>query len=576
MAKNELVESLKAGRLNRRMFIGGSIAVTAGALLAACGGDPDQAPADSGSSDQTPTQPPASGGDATPTTVATAVTVGGDDDPVPGGRLVIADPQGDAPLDPYKSSWHSTAHFLVYTSYVAKDTDLEFVPYTFERWETSEDAREVTFTVTPGMTFSDGTPVDAEAIKFAVDRYIDPDLKAPGASAFGPITETVVGDDGMTITFKYDDPYSPLLNGIAGRELPSKAAVEQYGDDFTNNPVGAGPFLVKEQIPGNEILYVRNPDYAWAPPFYKNRGAAYLDEISLKIIKEDATIWAALQSGEVHIGPIAPTFVKEAEAHPDITVIKQLDTGIRYLGMNCSKPPFDNLLVRQAINHAIDREAIVQNALDGYGEVLYTPLAAGIQYSDNEGMKAISYPYDLDAARAKLEEAGYDLSGEVATKDGEPFEVQLMVNNTDFFKRAAQIVQAQLKEIGIKINIQIMEGTALNDATTTGNHEMFLQLYGSTDPNIMFYFFHSSRIRATNRAWYSNPELDELLEAGQKTFDPDEQREIYTKVQEIVVREAPWVVICNPYEFTGVRKEVQGFTLHPQGTFLLHDTWLKQ
>lgn len=571
----EEIVSSGSRRLNRRTFIGASVAVAASALLAACGGDPD-----AGNSGSSGSGGSGSGG-ATPTTgpiptSTTQVGVGdsGGEDPQPGGRLVIADPQGDNPLDPFKTSWHSTAHFLVYTSYVSKDIDLNYVPYTFESWEASPDGKNMTFKVREGMTFSDGTPVNAEAIKYVVDRYTDPERNAPGASAFGPITGTEVVDE-MTIVFKYDAPYSPLLNGLAGREVPSKAAVEQYGDDFTNHPVGAGPYLVKEQIPGNEIIYQRNPDYAWAPPFYKNRGAAYLDEISIKIIKEDATIWAALQSGEVHIGPIASTFVQEAEAFPDITVVKQLDTGIRYLGMNCSKPPFDNPLVRQAISHAVDREAIVANALDGYGEVLYTPLAVNIDFSDNAAMEAISYKYDVEAGRAKLQEAGYDLSGEVAMKDGQPFETTLMVNNTDFFKRAAQIIQAQLKEIGIKVEIQIMEGTALNDATTTGNHQMFLQLYGSTDPNIMFYFFHSSRIRATNRAWFSSPELDQLLEQGQQELDRDKQREIYLKVQEYIVKESPWVILCNPYEFTGVRKEVRGFTLHPQGTYLLHDTWLK-
>lgn len=566
-------------RMHRRKFVGASLATAAGALLAACGGDPDSGESTTDTSSGS-TSTTGSGSASTPKvepTSTTQVGIGdsGDEKPVPGGRLVIADAQGDAPLDPFKTTWHSTAHFLVYTSYVDTDLDLSYIPYTFASWEASADGKDVTFKVAPDITFSDGTPVNAEAIKFNIDTSTDPERHSPGASAYGPIKDVEVVDD-MTVTLKYDVPYAPLLNGLSGREVASKTAFEKWGDDFTNHPVGAGPYLVKQQVPGNEILYTRNPDYKWPPKFYKNRGPAYPDEISLKIIKEDATIWAALQSGDVHIGAIPSTFVKDAEGNDNVTVVKQLDTGIRYLGMNCSKPPFDDPLVRQAIAHAIDRKPIVDNALDGYGEVLYTPLAVNIAYSDNEAMQKISYPYDVAAGKDKLKQAGYDVSGEYATKDGKPFEVQLMVNNTDFFKRAAQIVQAQLKELGIKINIQIMEGTALNDATTTGNHQMFLQLYGSTDPNIMFYFFHSSRKKATNRAWYSTPELDSLLEQGQQSVDPEKQKEIYLKVQETVVKEAPWVVLCNPYEFTGVRKEVRGFTVHPQGGLLLHDAWLKQ
>ena len=574
-------DALRAKRLSRRMFVGTTAALSASMLLAACGGDPDAESDDSGSSGASSTATKAGTG-STPAAGETSEAGATEpaeeeeaEDPVPGGHLVIVDAQGDNPLDPFKTSWHGTSHFLVYTSYVSKNADLEYVPYTFDSWEASEDGTEMTFTITPDMTFTDGTPVDAEAIKNIVEHYADPELKSPGASGFGPLKGIEVVDD-LTVKWLYDAAYAPLLSGISDREVPSWAAYEQFGEDFTNNPVGSGPFIVKEQIAGNEIIYERNPDFAWPEGFFENRGASHLDGVSIKIIKEEATAYAALQSGDVHISAIPTIYVEEAKQNPDLTVIEQLDTGIRYLGMNCSKAPFDDPLVRQAISHAVDRDSIVANALDGYGEVLYTPLSKAISGSDNEGMQAISYAYDVEAGRAKLEEAGWDLSGDVATKDGQPFEVNLMINNADFWKRAAQIIQQQLQEIGVKINIQLMEGTALNDATTTGEHQMFLQLYGATDPSIMYYFFHSSRIKATNRAWYSSPELDAILDEAQIELDLEKQAELYHKVQETVVTEAPWVVLCNPYEFTGVRKEVRGFKLHPEGTYLLHDVWLKQ
>lgn len=127
----------------------------------------------------------------------------------------------------------------------------------------------------------------------------------------------------------------------------------------------------------------------------------------------------------------------------------------------------------------------------------------------------------------------------MAKKDGKDFEVQLMINNADFWSRASQIVQAQLAEVGIKINIQLMEGTALDDATTTGNHQMFLQLYGSTNPSILFYFFSSSRKGATNRTWCSTDELDELLLAAQAELDQDKQEVIVREIQAYIVEAAP-------------------------------------
>jgi peptide/nickel transport system substrate-binding protein len=274
------------------------------------------------------------------------------------------------------------------------------------------------------------------------------------------------------------------------------------------------------------------------------------------------------------------TFIKEAETNPDLTVVKRLEFGMRYLGMNCSKPPFDDPLVRQAVNHGIDREAIVKNAWDGYGEALYTPFAAALDFSDNAGMKKIAYAHDPAMGKENLKQAGYDVSGAVAMKGGQPFEVTLLITNTDFYKRAAQIVQAQLKEIGIRVTIQIMDAVALTDATTTGNHQMFLYMNLQTDPRAsMFTAFHSSRLKATNRAWYSTPELDILLEQGQVEPDRTRAQAIYEKVQEMIVKGAPWVPIGTPYIFTGVRHEVRGFQVHPQANYpypgyLLHDTWL--
>ncbi len=577
-------------RLTRRTLLGGAVAGAAGAILAACGGNPDAVPTSGGAASATsaPGVTGTTGTTAPAANVATAprpatstpqvvtnMAAATDEMPVRGGRLVVADSQGDQPLDPFKSPWHSTAHFLVFTRYVEKAPDLKFVPASFEIWTPSPDNKEITFKVRPGIKFSDGTPLDAAAVKFNIDRFIEPTRKSPGGSAFGPV-KGVEATDAMTVKLRYDAPYAPIYEGLSGREIASPAAVTKYGEDFTNNPVGAGPYIVKKQVPGNSIEYDRNPDYNWPAPFFKNRGPAYLDGVTIRAIKEDATTWAALQAGEVHLGAIPTVYIKDAESNPNITVHKRLDSGIRYLGFNCQKAPFDDVRVRQAISHAIDRPSIVSNALDGYGEVLYTPMASAIAYSDNAAMEKIAYKFDPMMAKSKLREAGYDTTGPVATKNGQPFETTLLVSNTDFFKRAGQIVQAQLKDVGIKVNIQITEGTALNDATVAGTHQMFLQLYGSSDPSIMYYFFHSSRIKATNRAWFSTPEMDKLLDDGQAELDVAKQKEIYTKVQETVVKAAPWVTFCNPYAFTAIRKEVRGLIIHPQGGFLHHDAWLKR
>lgn len=580
--------------INRRIFLGGSVAAAAAAILAACGGNPDAtkptvttvaatpsastpgsavAPTPAATPTSAP-KPPASTLQASGSAAATSTET-----PVPGGRLIIVDPLADQSLDPYKTTSHTEVQFLVYTAYVAKAPDLTYVPYTFESWTTSPDGKEWTFKVRQGIKNSDGSPVDAALLKFIADRMVDPSLKIPGGGMFGPLKSTTVLDP-LTIKFTYNVPYPSLFYGISRAEISSKVAFEQFGADFANHPVGPGPYTVKQQIPGNSIVYDRNPDFNWPPPFYKNRGPAYLDGVTIKIIKDDLTIWNALKAGEVHITPIPTTFINEAQTNPDLTIIKRLEPTIRYIAMNCAKPPFNDPLVRQAVTHAIDRESIVKNAMDGYGEALYTPYPVAMDFADNAGMKKIGYAYDPAMGKEKLKQAGYDVSGAVATKGGQPFEVTLLVLNIDFYKRTGQIVQAQLKEIGIKVNIQVVDRPALVDATLAGTHQMIIQFDNGLDPRYFaFILFHSSRIKVTNYAWYSTPDLDALLEQGQAEPDVTKAQAIYQKVQEMVVKAAPWVPIGDAYVFTGVRKEVKDFQVHPHAFYplpgyLLHDTWL--
>jgi ABC-type transport system substrate-binding protein len=184
---------------------------------------------------------------------------------VPGGRLIIADANGDFPLDPYRTTTLGTAHFLGYTSYVSRAPDLTYVPYTFESWTTSPDGKEWAFKVKQGIINSDGSPVDAALIKFIVDRMVDPKLKVPLAAAFGPVRSTTVLDP-FTIRITCDAPFPSLLDGLAQRAISSQVALEKYGDDFANHPVGPGPYLVRQMITGNQIVYDRNPDYTWPPP----------------------------------------------------------------------------------------------------------------------------------------------------------------------------------------------------------------------------------------------------------------------------------------------------------------------
>ncbi len=489
-----------------------------------------------------------------------------------GGRLVVADAFSNTSLDPFVSSWHSWPHYAIYPTLFARAADLSYVGFLADTWQVSEDSQSLTIHLIDDATFTDGTPIDAAAIKWNLDRYADPDTGASQGADLRDLLEEVEINGDYSFTMHLNSPYAPLFFVLSGLEIVSPTAYEALGpDNFGTSPVGGGPFILKELVTDNYVLLERNPDFTWAPEeLYDHPGPVFLDELQIRFIGEEQTVLAALETGEISVAGIPTQNLADAEANPDIDVhVAQLNQ-IRYVGFNTSKEPWTNPELRRAFAYATDREEFITLAWEGLAEPLYQPLPPTI-WGHNPDLDATAYSFDPARAREILDSLGYvDVDGDGLREDpeGNAWSVPLGTASSDEWRRQAEVLEAQWRDVGIPIEIALMEFSALVDLTTTGNHDLFLLLYGYSDPSILTYFFDPSRKGGSNRAWFSTDELTQLLIDADTQLNPELRYEAVTAASQYIIDASPWVFLAVPPALTGVREELEGWWIHPDLSFM--------
>jgi peptide/nickel transport system substrate-binding protein len=511
--------------------------------------------------------------------VSFAVNAQDEDGDGRGGRLVVADASSNTSLDPFVSSWHSWPHYALYSTLFSRDENLEYIGFLADTWEIGEGGTTLTINLIDFATFTDGTPIDAEAIAWNLRKYSNPDTGASqGADLVGLLEEVeVLGD--YSLTLHLASSYAPLFYTLSGLEIVSPTAYEELGvDNFGTNPVGGGPFMLEELNTDNYILLKKNPDFNWAPPeLYEHPGPVYLDELQILFIGEDQTILSALETGEVTLAGIPTQNIADVEANTDITVDQAYLTEIRYAGFNTSKAPWDNVELRRAFAYATNREEFALLAWDGLAVPLYQPLPPTI-WGHNPELDATSYHYDPELAAQMLDELGYvDVNGDGLREDpeGNEWVVPLATSSTDEWRRQAEVLEAQWRDVGIPVRIDLMERQALIDLTTTGTHDLFLLNYGYQDPSILTYFFDPGRKGGSNRAWFSTDELSALLTTADTTVEPEARYAAVTAVSEYIIEASPWVFLVNPPSLTGVRNELMNWKINPNLDFLYWNAYFE-
>ena len=369
-------------------------------------------------------------------------------------ELVIVRPTDALSLDSFVESTAPGAWVYgnIIEPLIALNHDGEVEPRLATSWEFVEPTR-LRFSLREGVTFHDGTPFNAEAVKFTWDRTLFSDPPGRWKGLAGPISAVEVVDD-MTVDIVTEQPYGPLLltATMIYTGVVSPTAVEEFGEDYGRNPVGTGPFKFVEWRTNEQIVLEANEDY-W-------QGRPKLDRVVFRVVPEDGARMLALQAGEAQmvLNP-PPADVAALEGDPNFNVSVADSVQVYYLGFNLDKPPVDDVRVRRAIQHAIDINLIVESVLEGGATVATSVISPGVLGHIDMALSE-RYPYDPDGAKALLEEAGYTMNADgIMEKDGEPLVLKVLPANGRYLKdrEVAEVVQEFLRQVGIQAELDIFE-----------------------------------------------------------------------------------------------------------------------
>jgi len=554
----------------------GALVASAGGLLAACGGDDDDSSDDSESSGSSEPTTSTGGSESTaaPEGDATEEPAEGDGGGASGGTLTIGRPSDAVSLDPHAEST-SPGNWVMsnlYENLVVLNVDSEFEPRLAETWEHVEDS-VWEFKLRQGVKFHDGTDFTADAVKFSIDRIKDPDNPGRSASNLLAITEVKPVDD-HTVQIITDGPYGPLLNIISliyATGIVSPAAVEKSGDDYGRNPVGTGPFKFVEWRSNDSITIERNDDY-WGDK-------ALLDKAVYRVIPEESARMLAVETGEVDmVMQPAPSQLETFKSDDNFNVVQTDGVRVFYFGFVLNRPITSDVKVRQAINHAVNRQDFVDNILEGAASVPTSYISPAIfGYKDISA----SWEYDVEKAKSLLDEAGWvEGSDGIREKDGQKLELRHLAPRGRYLKDAecAEAFQAAMLEIGVQINLEIMEWAALFEQSRQPTVDADLLTFGwSTATGDADYtlgpLFGSENLppEGWNSHHYANPEFDDLAHQAQISTDQDERKELYGQMLDILAEDAVWVPVYNSVESVITGDYVKGFVIHPIDYYLWLD-----
>jgi peptide/nickel transport system substrate-binding protein len=509
----------------------------------------------------------------------------GGDAPQPGGELFYGSTSKFDTLDPNVTTFTDVARigFHLFDPLVWEAKAGEFIPGLAERWEVSASADRYTFYLRKDVKFHDSTPFTADAVKFTFDRIVDPELKSQMAfSALGPYESTTVVNP-STVVVKFKRPFAPFLSSVAQSVLApvSPDAARKYGKDFGAQPVGTGPFKFGSYTTDSVLRMARNPDYRWGPSLFKHQGPPYLDFVSWRIIPEASTRLAALRAGEVHVIQDVPTQeYRNVQREASIQLLQGDLAGSGWSMMiNVTRPPGDDIRVRQALEWGVDKAAMVRAVWLGVHKPACSPITSSMFGFDPATCGV--YRYDPKKSGELLDEAGWKMgSGGIRRKDGQDLALALYYrsDNPDFTAMAT-FLQSMYQQIGIKIDLNGLAQAGYFNAVRAGQHNLQFWWDTRTDPDVVRILLYSANANGgTNRSRYKNAEMDTLIDEAAGTTDPAKRKRLYTQIQMKTLQEAIMVFFADPLNVFAIQKaKVMGATLDWSATnVLLHNAWLRR
>lgn len=472
-----------------------------------------------------------------------------------GQELRVGIPDDPDALDPdrTRSFYGVTILSNMCDSLFELDENMDFSGELASDWSWSEDGLQLTVNLRPDVTFHDGTPFNADAVVYNIERSRD----LPGTlrtADLGTITNISATDD-STVVFDLSAPFAPLLAKLSERlgMMISPTAAEASGEDFPNQPICAGPYQFVERIAQDRIVLERYPDY-WNPEPY------HVERVVFSVIPDTTIRLANLQSGEIDLlSRLSPTDVAQVEADSDIGIAAIDSLGYQSLIINVAKGPRSETplgqdpRVREAFELALDRQAMVDVAFEGQ----YT---AGNQFaSPNSPIYNTDIPVparNAEQARAILADAGYT----------DPVPVEILVPNRPNTVRVAEMIQAMGSDAGFDVSLNVVEFASTLNLSDQGDFEVWGPIGPQTaiDPDdATFMSLHSTGDR--NVGSYSSPEMDAAMEESRRVTDPDARREVLAQVAEIITTDRSVIYLYHTRFIWAFNDNVEGFVAYPDG-----------
>ena len=463
----------------------------------------------------------------------------------PNGNTVVIG-QGAKPksLDPHM--YNSIPDLLVsrqfYNTLFSREKDGTIKPELAESYEYKND-KELDVVLKKGVKFHDGTELTADDVLFSFERM----KEKPGSSIMVEEIDKVEKVDDYQIKILLKNPSSAMLYNLAHpiTSIVNKKYVEA-GNDLSIAPMGTGAFKLIAYNDGEKIELEAFKDYF--------EGAPKVEKITFRSIPEDTSMLAALETGEVDIATgMPPVSTQTIEANDKLELISEPTTATEYICLNVEKAPFDNKDFRVALNYAIDKKSIIDSIFSGRGKVAKSIVNPNV-FGYYDGLE--EYPYDVEKAKELIEKSGL--------KD---VKFSLYVNDSPVRLQVAQIIQANLKDVGIEMTIETLEWGTYLQKTGEGDFLAYLGgwISGTSDADIVLYPLLDSKSIGFpgNRARYSNPEFDKEVEAARVALSPDERKEHFKNAQIISQNDSPLIVLYNKNENIGINKRVKGFEYDP-------------
>lgn len=441
-----------------------------------------------------------------------------------------------------------------------------------ESWEVTPDGLNYTFKLRQGVTFHDGTEFNADAVAFNFKRWDDPksEYKFEGDSfdyydsMFGPDGSRVIKEikviDPYTIQFILNQPQAPFLQNLAMTcfGIASPKAIQEKKENFKSDPVGTGPFVFKEWKRNDSITLEKNPTY-W------KEGLPKLSKVIVRSIPDNSARFNALQNGEIDLmEDLNPDDLSVLESNSALQKIERPSFNVAYLGFNLKQKPFDDVKVRQALNHAVNKQGIIEAFFAGQAKPAVNPMPPTL-WGHNDSIQ--DYPYDLEKAKQLLAEAGYP--------DGLPEEVTFyaMPVSRPYMpdgKKVAEAIQADFDKIGVKVKIESPEWATYLDDLKAGEKDDIYMLGWTGDngdpDNFIYTLLDKDAIPGNNRSFYVNEDLHTILVNAQKEVDQEKRSELYKEAQVIIKEDAPWIPLVHSIPILAGKANLKGYVPSPTGS----------